>query len=87
MTKKSQDELAKIGTPSWPTWGCGVSTFPWYYDSTEQALILEGSAVITPKNSALPPVEIGPGDYCVFPEGLECEWKVTKAIRKHYNFV
>ena len=24
-------ELQSLGVKSWPTWGCGVSTFPWTY--------------------------------------------------------
>jgi len=24
----------------WPTWGCGVSTFPWTYDDPETCLLL-----------------------------------------------
>jgi uncharacterized cupin superfamily protein len=31
-------------------------------------------------------VTIKPGDYVVFPEGLNCTWKVNAAVRKHYNF-
>ena len=28
----------------------------------------------------------GPGDRVVFPQGLDCTWKVKKAVRKHYQF-
>ena len=31
-------------------------------------------------------VSFGPGDYVVFPQGLDCTWKVKKTIRKHYKF-
>jgi uncharacterized cupin superfamily protein len=28
-------QLQSLGVTSWPTWGCGVSTFPWTYDEQE----------------------------------------------------
>ncbi len=35
-------QLQSLGVTSWPTWGCGVSTFPWTYDEQETCLLLEG---------------------------------------------
>ena len=32
------------------------------------------------------PVKITAGDIAIFPKGLGCTWKVTKAVRKHYQF-
>jgi uncharacterized protein len=28
-------QLQSLGVTSWPTWGCGVSTFPWTYDEQD----------------------------------------------------
>ncbi|MBN1280627.1 MAG: DUF861 domain-containing protein, partial [Candidatus Thermoplasmatota archaeon] len=25
------------------------------------------------------------GDYVIFPEGMKCNWKIKKAVRKHYT--
>ena len=32
------------------------------------------------------PVEFGPGDLVTFPEGLDCVWKISKPVKKHYKF-
>ncbi|EKX36653.1 hypothetical protein GUITHDRAFT_78775, partial [Guillardia theta CCMP2712] len=63
---------------------CGVSKFPWSYDSRETCLVLEGEVIVTPNKGE--PVKIQAGDMAVFPQGMSCTWDVTKAIRKHYNF-
>lgn len=34
---------------AWPTWGCGVSKFPWTYSDTETCYITEGTVVVTPE--------------------------------------
>ncbi len=31
-------------------------------------------------------VKFTAGDYIIFPAGLDCRWKITKAVKKHYNF-
>jgi len=31
-------------------------------------------------------VHIVPGDYVTFPQGLDCQWQVHSAVRKHYLF-
>jgi len=38
--------LQSLGVTSWPTWGCGVSTFPWTYDEQETCLLLEGDVSV-----------------------------------------
>ena len=40
-------QLQSLGVTSWPTWGCGVSTFPWTYDEQETCLLLEGGQLGT----------------------------------------
>lgn len=79
----ASDEQAKA-CKSWPTWGCGVSKFPWFYDQQEAAYIVRGKVTVTPDGGE--PVEIKAGDYCVFPAGMGCTWDVQEALFKHYDF-
>jgi uncharacterized cupin superfamily protein len=68
---------------SCPTWEKEPSEFPWHYDDQETCLVLEGEVTVeTPEQT----VSFGPGDLVVFPEGINCTWKVQKKIRKHYKF-
>lgn len=78
------DFINSKGIRSWPTWGCGISKFPWTYDSTETCLIIRGEVVVTPDSGE--PVKLGAGDYCTFPAGLSCTWDVKAELLKHYNF-
>ncbi|PNH09143.1 hypothetical protein TSOC_004269 [Tetrabaena socialis] len=80
----SEEVLKAKGVRSWPTWGCGVSTFPWTYQESETCYLLEGAVVVTPKGGE--PVEIKAGDMATFPEGMSCTWDVKSAISKHYQF-
>ncbi len=77
-------QLQSLGVTSWPTWGCGVSTFPWTYDEQETCLLLEGDVTVTPDGGE--PVRFGPGDLAVFDAGLSCTWEVQTPVRKHYRF-
>jgi len=70
---------------SWSTWGCGVSKFPWSYDSTESSYFIKGKVIVTPTNGGSP-VTIEGGDFVVFPSGLDCVWDVKEDIFKHYSF-
>ena len=84
VEKPSADKLEKLGVANWPIWTKEVSEFPWYYDEKETCLVLEGHVVVTPEGGE--PVEIKGGDFVEFPAGMHCVWKITKDIRKHYNF-
>jgi uncharacterized cupin superfamily protein len=77
-------QLQSLGVTSWPTWGCGVSTFPWTYDEQETCLLLEGDVSVTPEGGE--PVRFGAGDLVVFAAGLSCTWEVHAPVRKHYRF-
>ena len=77
-------QLQSLGVMSWPTWGCGVSTFPWSYDEQETCLLLEGDVSVTPDGGE--PVRFGAGDLVVFDAGLSCTWEVHAPVRKHYRF-
>lgn len=66
-----------------PTWEKEPSEFPYHYDEQETCLILEGEATVESPEQT---VSFGPGDYVVFPQGLDCTWKIKQAVRKHYKF-
>ncbi len=84
IEKKGKDELKGMGVFSWPIWEKEVSTFDWHYDTTERCYILEGRVRVEPTDGKA--VEFGPGDFVTFPKGMDCVWKVSKAVRKHYQF-
>ena len=77
-------QLQSLGVTSWPTWGCGVSTFPWSYEEQETCLLLEGDVSVKPEGGE--PVRFGAGDLVVFAAGLSCTWDVHAPVRKHYRF-
>ena len=79
-----KDRLTQLGVEDWPIWQKEVSEFPWHYDEPESCYFLEGQVTVTPKGGK--PVEIKKGDFVVFPVGMSCTWKVTKPVKKHYNF-
>ena len=64
-------------------WECEPSKFQWNYDDKEICLIIEGQAKIITKNGDI--YFINAGDLVEFPAGLNCEWEVTKSIKKHYR--
>ena len=81
VRKATEAEVAEF---SWkPTWGCEVSEFDWFYDERERCILTEGEVTVLYDGGS---VSFGAGDYVVFPEGLSCVWKVTKPVRKHYEF-
>jgi len=80
----SEERLKELGVRDWPIWTKEVSEFPWEYDAEEVCYILEGEATVTPDGDA--PVHIQAGDLVTFPQGMTCTWKITRDIRKHYDF-
>ncbi|HEX8978699.1 MAG TPA: cupin domain-containing protein [Parasulfuritortus sp.] len=78
------DRLHELGVENWPTWGAGVSRFPWTYDEQETCYVLAGEVVVTPNDGA--PVTVKAGDLATFPAGMSCTWDVRLPIRKHYRF-
>ena len=84
VEKPTEEKLENLGVKNWPIWTKEASEFHWHYDDKERCLILEGQVYVTPKGGD--PVEINAGDFVEFPQGMECVWKITKDIRKHYNF-
>jgi len=83
VTQSDEDQIEQMGIRSWPIWTCEPSTFDWHYDQKETCLILEGRVTVTAGDEQ---VSFGPGDLVVFPQGLDCVWKVAEPVRKHYRF-
>ena len=75
--------IIQYGIKNWPIWECKPSKFKWHYDDKETCLVIEGQAkIITQKGEIY---IIRAGDLVEFPAGLECEWEITKSIKKHYR--
>lgn len=85
IVRKPTDQEKKT-CKTWSTWGCPASEFPWEYTQTEKCLILDGQVTVTDNPDTGDSVSFGPGDFVQFPVGLKCIWKVSSAVKKHYNF-
>lgn len=84
VRKPDPAEIEKRKMTTWPIWEKEVSEFDWYYDNTEECYILDGEVTVTGEDGKT--VTFGPGDFVTFPQGLSCTWKITRPVRKHYNF-
>jgi len=84
VKKPTKEELNELGIESWGIWTKEVSEFPWEYDEKETCYLYEGDVDVTTNNGEK--VHFGAGDLVVFPKGLECKWKVNRAVRKRYKF-
>ena len=82
VRKATEADICKLKNN--PTWGCEVSEFDWFYDSTEICWLTEGEVTVTYDGGS---VQFGAGDYVEFPKGLACVWKVAKPVKKHYEFL
>ena len=82
IVKKPSDEEASTAK-AWPIWECKPSTFDWSYTEKETCLLVEGKVTVSDDKDS---VSFGPGDLVVFPNDLECTWRITEAVKKHYNF-
>jgi len=83
IEKLSKEELESRGVFSWSIWTKEISTFPWTYDSNESCYFLEGEVTLTSGDKKY---IFGKGDFVTFPEGMDCEWDITKSVKKHYTF-
>ena len=79
----SASVIIQYGIKSWPIWECEPRKFQWYYKDKEICLITAGQATISTQKGNI--YEIKAGDLVEFPAGLNCEWEVTKSIKKHYR--
>lgn len=84
VRKLSDSEIKEMGIGSWPIWEKEVSVFDWYYDQTEDCLLLEGAVIVETKDGTK--VEFGKGDFVTFPKGLSCTWNIKEPVKKHYRF-
>lgn len=80
----TEARLDGLGVRKWPIWTKEASEFPWSYDSRETCFFLEGEVTVTPEGGK--PVSFGKGDLVIFPKGMNCTWKITRNVRKHYKF-
>jgi len=85
ISQPDQAFLEEKGVFDWGIWGCGVSTFPWRYDSTESCYLLAGKVTVTPTDNR-PAATFGKGDFVTFPAGMSCTWDVSEAVEKHFIF-
>ena len=76
-------EAERKTASAWPIWTKEASSFPWHYDDQETCHILEGQVTV---KAGAEEVSFGPGDWVVFPQGLDCTWDIKQAVRKHYRF-
>ena len=84
IKKPTAEEIATC--KSWPIWQGDPATFDWYYTQTETCLIIEGKVTITDRPAAENSVTFAAGDMVIFPEGLNCIWKIEQAVKKYYDF-
>ncbi|HSA32991.1 MAG TPA: cupin domain-containing protein [bacterium] len=85
IEKLSDIEIQKRGIRQWPVWEKEISTFPWFYDSQEQCLFLDGEVVVTDSENGKK-YHIRRGDFVTFPAEMSCTWEVRQPIKKHYRF-
>ena len=81
--RPSKKEIEQKAMRTWPVWSCDVSEFNWEYREQESCLLIEGEVEV---KTDFETVRFSDGDFVVFPKGLKCRWRVTKPVRKHYNF-
>jgi uncharacterized protein len=81
VRKPTEEE--KKAAEGWPTWSKEISEFPWSYSEKETCLILRGAAEVEGKNGEK--ANFSAGDWVVFPQGLECVWRVKDSIEKKYK--
>lgn len=79
----TENEIQTRNIRKWPIWTKEISRFPWYYDSDEECLILEGEFNVETDEGLF---SVKPGDFVIFKKGLKCVWDIKKPVRKHYNF-
>ena len=79
----TEEEFKKRGIASWGVWEKEPSEFEWEYTSEEHCYIIEGNVTVSTVDGD---IEIGQGDYVVFPVGLKCRWNVKEAVKKYYDF-
>lgn len=83
VKQPTKAELDALNIDKWSEWSCDISEFDWHYDQEEICYLFEGEVIVT---TDIETVEINGGDLVTFPKGLDCKWKVEKAVKKVYKF-
>lgn len=83
VERPNDQRLKALNVSRWPIWTKEPTTFAWHYDDQETCYFLAGEVVVTTSDGD---VTIQQGDLATFPKGLDCTWRVTQAVRKHYRF-
>ena len=79
--------LRKLGVEKWKVWESSSvkdSRFDYVYKQAESVYILEGEALVTPKDGRRP-VLLKPKVFATFPKGLACTWDVKVPVKKFYK--
>lgn len=83
VERPDEKRLQELGVRQWPVWTKEPSEFPWHYGEREMCFFLDGEVDV---ESGGKTTRVGAGDLATFPQGMDCVWKVRKAVRKHYKF-
>jgi uncharacterized cupin superfamily protein len=83
VSRPPHKDLEKLGVFQWPIWTKDPSDFDWHYDAQESCYLLEGEAEVRTSEGV---TKFAAGDFVVFPAGLDCKWRIKKAVKKHYKF-
>ncbi len=84
VRKAEKKTLESLGVFSWPVWAKEPSTFEYSYEEPETFYVIAGKARVEPKGGG-ESAEFGAGDIVTMPKGLECVWRISETIRKHYK--
>jgi uncharacterized protein len=79
--------LSKRGVRQWDIWESSSmpsNKFDYTFEKTESVYILEGEAIVTPKDGRKA-VVLKPNVFASFPKGLSCVWDVKTPVRKFYK--
>ena len=79
----SASRIIQYGIKNWPIWECEPSRFLWNYEEKEICLIIEGEATLYTTQGEI--YYVKSGDLIEFPKGFNCEWLITKSIKKHFR--
>jgi len=83
VEEATEKKLEDLGVYSWPIWEKEISEFDWHYGEQEICYLLKGEVEVTTEDGQQ--VQFGAGDLVTFPAGLDCKWKITKDVKKHYQ--
>jgi uncharacterized cupin superfamily protein len=69
---------------AWTVWDSkNRKSFKYNYQTEERVLVLSGAATLTPTDDS-PAIKIEGGMGVIFHVGFQCQWKITKRMKKNY---